>query len=166
MESLFPFRAVGLYPLSSRRVSLTCGAQSKLGRRLKVVALIDPAVERAKAVLQKKCDSFVVSAYQDTRVYKTLDDFVRAMTPKERPRAVIVGSPPMFRGTLQAGRDIEMQILKHFPGVALFIEKPIATGPVHELEESFQIAKTIQDTKTICSVGLVVVTHYEPLLDS
>ncbi|KAF7440449.1 hypothetical protein PC9H_000794 [Pleurotus ostreatus] len=130
--------------------------EHKLGRRLKVVALIDPAVERAKAVLQKKCDSFVVSAYQDTRVYKTLDDFVRAMTPKERPRAVIVGSPPMFRGTLQAGRDIEMQILKHFPGVALFIEKPIATGPVHELEESFQIAKTIQDTKTICSVGYML----------
>ncbi|KAJ8487223.1 hypothetical protein ONZ45_g14414 [Pleurotus djamor] len=130
--------------------------EHKLGRRLKVVALIDPAIERATAVLQKKCDSFVVSAYQDTRVYKSLDDFVKTMHPRERPRAVIVGSPPMFRGTLQPGRDIEMQILKHFPGVALFIEKPITTGPIHELEDAFKIAKSIHDSKTICSVGYML----------
>jgi len=77
------------------------------------------------------------------------------MSPKDRPRAVVVGSPPMFRGTLKPGRDIEVQILKHFPGVALFIEKPIATGPAHEIEEAFQIAKSIEDSKTICSVGYV-----------
>ncbi|KAK0450805.1 putative oxidoreductase C terminal-domain-containing protein [Armillaria borealis] len=128
--------------------------EHKLGPRLKVVALIDPAIERATAVLQKKCDSFVVSAYQDTRVFKTLDDFVKNMAPKDRPRAVIVGSPPMFRGTLKPGRDIEMQILKYFPGVAMFIEKPIATGPEAEIQDAFTIAKTISDSKTICSVGL------------
>jgi len=120
------------------------------------VALIDPAIERATAVLQKKCDSFVVSAYQDTRVFKTLEDFVKNMAPKDRPRAVIVGSPPMFRGSLVPGRDIEMQILKFFPGVAMFIEKPIATGPKHEIEGGFKIAKTIQDSKTICSVGYML----------
>lgn len=126
---------------------------SKLGRRLKVVALIDPAIERATAVLQKKCDSFVVSAYQDTRVFKTLEDFVKSMSPKDMPRAVIVGSPPMFRGSLQHGRDIEMQILKHFPDVAMFIEKPIATGTYDEIEDAFKIAKAISESKTICSVG-------------
>ncbi|KAH0583945.1 hypothetical protein H2248_009530 [Termitomyces sp. 'cryptogamus'] len=130
--------------------------EHKLGRRLKVVALIDPAIERATAVLQKKCDSFVVSAYQDTRVFKTLEDFVKSMSPKDRPRAVIVGSPPMFRGSLQPGRDIEMQILKHFPGVAMFIEKPIATGPLHEIEDAFTVAKAISESKTICSVGYML----------
>ncbi|KAF7305120.1 hypothetical protein MKEN_01227200 [Mycena kentingensis (nom. inval.)] len=130
--------------------------EHKLGRRLKVVALIDPAIERATAVLQKKCDSFVVSAYQDTRVFKTLDDFVKNMAPKDRPRAVIVGSPPMFRGSLVPGRDIEMQILKHFPGVAMFIEKPVATGPKAEIQDAYTIAKTIQDSKTICSVGYML----------
>ncbi|KAF7322933.1 hypothetical protein HMN09_00072800 [Mycena chlorophos] len=130
--------------------------EHKLGRRLKVVALIDPAIERATAVLQKKCDSFVVSAYQDTRVFKTLEDFVKNMAPKDRPRAVIVGSPPMFRGSLVPGRDIEMQILKYFPGVAMFIEKPVATGPKAEIQDAFTIAKTIQDTKTICSVGYML----------
>ncbi|KAG2349694.1 hypothetical protein BDR05DRAFT_994698 [Suillus weaverae] len=130
--------------------------EHKLGLRLKVVALIDPAIERATAVLQKKCDSFVLSAYQATRVFKTLEDFVKNMSPKDRPRAIVVGSPPMFRGTLQPGRDIEMQILKYFPGVAIFMEKPIATGPKHELEESFQIAKAISDSKAICSVGYML----------
>ncbi|KAG5654503.1 hypothetical protein H0H81_001144 [Sphagnurus paluster] len=130
--------------------------EHKLGRRLKVVALIDPAIERATAVLQKKCDSFVVSAYQDTRVFKTLDDFVKNMTGKERPRAVIVGSPPMYRGTFQPGRDIEIQILKHFPGVAMFIEKPITTGPIYEIEEGFKIAKIIEESRTICSVGYML----------
>lgn len=150
LEPLFPLRAVSL-PLVSTYCYLN--HHSKLGLRLKVVALIDPAIERATAVLQKKCDSFVISAYQATRVFKTLEDFVKNMSPKDRPRAIVVGSPPMFRGTLQPGRDIEMQILKYFPGVAIFMEKPIATGPKHELEESFQIAKAISDSKAICSVG-------------
>ncbi|EKM82733.1 hypothetical protein AGABI1DRAFT_82474 [Agaricus bisporus var. burnettii JB137-S8] len=130
--------------------------EHKLGRRLKVVALIDPAIDRATAVLQKKCDSFVVSAYQDTRVYKTLDDFVKNMTPKERPRAIIIGSPPMFRGSLQPGRDVEMQILKHFPGVAMFVEKPIATGSYEHAQDGYVIAKMITETKTICSVGYML----------
>jgi len=120
------------------------------------VALVDPAIERARAVLQKKCDSFVVSAYQDTRVYKTFDEFVKNMTPAERPRVVVIGSPPMFRGSLQPGRDIEVQILKHFPGVAIFVEKPIATGPAHEIQEGYEIAKMIHDNKTVCSVGSVL----------
>lgn len=121
--------------------------------RLKVVAIIDPAIERANSVLKKKCDSFVVSAYQNTRVFKTLEDFVKNMTAKERPRAIVVGSPPMFRGTMQAGRDIEVQIMKHFPGVAMFIEKPCATGPTSEIVEAFQIAQLISSTNSICSVG-------------
>ncbi|KAI6132097.1 putative oxidoreductase C terminal-domain-containing protein [Pisolithus croceorrhizus] len=130
--------------------------EHKLGLRLKVVAIVDPAIERANAVLKQKRDSFVVSAYQNTRVFKTLDDFVKNMTPKERPRAVVVGSPPMFRGTLQPGRDIEMQIMKHFPGVAMFIEKPVATGPKSEINEGFTIARHISDSNSICSVGYML----------
>lgn len=133
-------------------MSLTC-SRSKLGPRLKVVALIDPAIDRATAVLQKKCDTFVRSAYEGTRVFKTLDDFVKTMTRKDTPRAVVVGSPPMFRGTTQPGRDIELQVLKHFPGVALFVEKPVATGPSSEIEEAFKVSKAIADSGTVCSIG-------------
>ena len=118
-----------------------------------MVALIDPAIERATAVLQKKCETFVRSAYENTRVFKTLEDFVRNMSKKDMPRAVIVGSPPMFRGTTQPRRDVELQILKHFPGVALFVEKPVATGPKEEIAESFKVAEAIQQSGSICSVG-------------
>lgn len=89
---------------------------------------------------------------------------------KDRPRAFIIGSPPMFRGTTKPGRDVEMQILKHFPGVPMFVgmflsygvkalmlnalvEKPIATGPSDEIEEAFKVAKAVGDSKTLCSVG-------------
>ena len=126
---------------------------SKLGPRLKVVALIDPAVDRAQAVLQKKCDSFVVSAYQNTRIFKSLDDFVRHMSERDRPRVVVVGSPPMFRGSMKPGRDVEMQILEHFPGVPMFIEKPIATGNEEEISEAFEVSKAIKEKRVICSVG-------------
>ncbi|PSR74105.1 hypothetical protein PHLCEN_2v10061 [Hermanssonia centrifuga] len=78
------------------------------------------------------------------------------MSRKDMPRAFVVGSPPMFRGTTQPGRDIERQILKHFPGVALFIEKPIATGPSGEIEEAFKVAKHISDSGAVCSVGYML----------
>lgn len=61
---------------------------SKLGPRLKVVALIDPAVDHAAMVLQKKRDSFVVSAYEKTRIFKTLEDFVSSHNPEESPQCV------------------------------------------------------------------------------
>jgi hypothetical protein len=128
---------------------------SKLGPRLKVVALIDPAIDRASAVLIKKRETFVRSAYENTRVFKTLDDFVKNMSPRDRPRAVIVGSPPMFRGTTRPGRDIELQILRHFPGVALFVEKPIATGPEDEIQEAFKVSQAIVNSGVVCSVGCV-----------
>jgi len=126
---------------------------SKLGPRLKVVALIDPAVDRATAVLNKKRETFVRSAYELTRVYKTLEDFAKNMAPRERPRAVIVGSPPMFRGTTRPGRDIELKVLHYFPEAALFIEKPIATGPEDEIQEAFKVSQAINDSGVVCSVG-------------
>jgi len=130
--------------------------EHKLGPRLKVVAVIDPNIERANVVLRKKRETFVRSAYEHSRIFKTLDDFVHSMTPRDLPRAVIVGSPPMFRGTNQPGRDIELQILSHFPGVALFIEKPIATGPEDEIAEGFKVSQAIVDSGAVCSVGYML----------
>jgi hypothetical protein len=95
----------------------------------------------------------VRSAYELTRVYKTLEDFAKNMAPRERPRAVIVGSPPMFRGTTRPGRDIELQVLHYFPEAALFIEKPIATGPEDEIQEAFKVSQAINDSGVVCSVG-------------
>jgi len=59
----------------------------------------------------------------------------------------------MFRGTTRPGRDIEFQVLKHFPEAALFIEKPIATGPEDEIEEAFKVSQAIVNSGQVCSVG-------------
>jgi len=48
--------------------------------------LIDPAVERAEAVLAGKRASFVESAYRDTIVYKTIEDFRDAMSKDKEPQ--------------------------------------------------------------------------------
>jgi len=75
------------------------------------------------------------------------------MTKEEYPRAIIIGSPPMFRGSTMTGRDIEIQLLKKFPGIALFVEKPVATGQYEEIKVAFEVAKAIDDSDSICSVG-------------
>ncbi|CAE6468740.1 unnamed protein product [Rhizoctonia solani] len=123
--------------------------EHKLGPRLKVVALIDPALDRASAALQKKRDSFVVSAYQDTKMYKTIEDFARSMTPDDKPRAIVVGSPPYWRGTDLPGRDLELKLLQYFPGVAMFIEKPVSTGP---FTTALDIGKKIEAAGNLCSL--------------
>ena len=128
-------------------------SSSKLGPRLKVVALVDPAIERAASILQTKCDTFVKSAYENTRICKNLDEFVSTMTKEEYPRAVIIGSPPMFRGSTVSGKDIEIQLLKKFPGISLFVEKPVATGSFQELKDSFEVARAISNSGNVCSVG-------------
>jgi hypothetical protein len=77
------------------------------------------------------------------------------MAAVDRPQAIIVGSPPMFRGTLQANKDIEVQILKLFPSVAIFVEKPVTTGPQSEIDDLRQLANSIADAKIVSSVGYV-----------
>jgi predicted dehydrogenase len=127
----------------------------KLGQRLKVLAVIDPAIDRATRAVQNKRSALALSSYQDTRVFTSLDDLVENMSSDARPHAVIVGSPPMFRGTTKSGKDIEMQILKYFPGVAIFIEKPITTGPITEIQDLFKVAAAVNAASVTCSVGLV-----------
>jgi hypothetical protein len=82
-----------------------------------------------------------------------LQEFVDTLAEHEKPRAVVIGSPPTFRGGVKEGKDIEMQVLKHFPGVPLFVEKPVATGPVEEISDSFAVAKAIKESGAVCGVG-------------
>jgi len=49
--------------------------EHKLGPRLKVTALIDPSVARSEKVLEGKRNSFVLSAYENTKTYKTIEDY-------------------------------------------------------------------------------------------
>lgn len=64
-------------PLSSMLadVSHSFRFEHKLGPRLKVTALIDPSVARSEKVLEGKRASFVLSAYENTKTYKTIEDY-------------------------------------------------------------------------------------------
>ncbi|GAA5879160.1 hypothetical protein JCM1840_006213 [Sporobolomyces johnsonii] len=126
--------------------------EHKLGPRLKVVAIIDPVEKVAKAVLDRKRNSFVVSAYKDTRICPSLDDFVSTMQEHERPHAFIIGSPAAFRGSTQQGRDVELQILKHFPKntPGMFVEKPLSTDTA---ERALEVGRILVDSGAVVSVG-------------
>ena len=58
-----------------------------------------------------------------------------------------VGTPPLFRGTTLPGRDIELQLVQHFPQIAIFLEKPISAEPniaeVEKLEQVFKEKGTV-----------------------
>lgn len=69
------------YPL----LTTTCSLYSKLGPRLKVVALIDPSAQRADAALKVKRESFVLSAYKDTVVYPSFEDYVKKRPQDQTP---------------------------------------------------------------------------------
>ncbi|WOO84424.1 putative protein [Vanrija pseudolonga] len=129
--------------------------EHKLGPRLKVTALIDPNTDRANAILEKKRASFVEPAYRDTIVYRTIEDYHDALNKsgKEQPEAIIVGSPPMFRGGTTAGRNLELELVKLFPGVAYFIEKPVSAGPVNE---AWQVTQDLIKNGNVVSVGYML----------
>lgn len=73
--------------------------EHKLQTRLKVVAIIDPAIHRSKQVKEAKCATFVEKAYENAKLCKDLDEFVKGMTPEEKPNAIIIGSPAQFHGS-------------------------------------------------------------------
>jgi predicted dehydrogenase len=132
--------------------------EKKLGARLRVIALIDPSIQRTNFVLKNKRESVAFDAYADTKAVKSLEEFLEYMkSPEYKPenvvRAFVIGSPPAYRGSDVPGRDIELKLLQHFPGVPLFVEKPVATGPA---STALQVAKKVQAATPICSVGYML----------
>mgnify|MGYP001559814119 FL=1 len=90
----------------------------QLGARLKVLAIVDPVAATALSVLERKRASLVNRAYSDTRICPSFAEYMRTMRRDETPHAFVIGSPPGSRGSMEEGRDIEVQILKAFPGKA------------------------------------------------
>lgn len=68
-------------------------------------------------------------------------------------RLVLVGCPPAYRGSDEPGKDLELKLLELFPGVALFVEKPVAAGTFGEIERCFRVADKIYKSEVLCSVG-------------
>ncbi|KAJ9112820.1 hypothetical protein QFC20_002148 [Naganishia adeliensis] len=128
--------------------------EHKLGPRLKVVGLIDPNLQRAQSILDGKRASFVESAYRNTKIFKTIDEYKAQMTKETEPKAIIVGSPPAYRGGItKSHNDLELQLLKLFPHSHYFVEKPVACGPV---EEAKHVTDELVKAGNIVSVGYML----------
>ena len=69
------------------------------------------------------------SAYEDTKVYKTFEEFVQKKEPNFVPNAFVIGSPPMFRGTKKAGKDVKPTATAACEDPGPFVYTPSAPAP-------------------------------------
>ncbi|TIB39962.1 hypothetical protein E3P86_00905 [Wallemia ichthyophaga] len=127
--------------------------ENKWGTRLRVTALVDPSKGRADQELEKKRSSFVAIAYNDTKWFSNLNDAVAGLRPDELPDAIIVGAPPQFRGGLNPPANLELDLIDKFPNAALFLEKPVTTGPA---KEAVEVGKKIAAAGNVTSVGYML----------
>jgi len=129
--------------------------EHKLGPRLKVTALIDPAIARSEKVLEGKRQSFVESAYRDTKTYKTIEDYHAALkaSGEPMPDAIVIGCPPAYRGGTTKGTDLEINLIKYFPQTAYFVEKPVGTGTI---EAAKTVTERLIENGNIVSVGYML----------
>ena len=61
-----------------------------------------------------------------------------------------MGSHPYSRGTDIPGRDSELQLKRHFPGVPVLVEKPVSVGDV---PAAWRIADQLEKGKDVVSVA-------------
>ncbi|KZS90060.1 hypothetical protein SISNIDRAFT_444355 [Sistotremastrum niveocremeum HHB9708] len=127
--------------------------ERKLGDRLKVVAVVDPDITRAKKAIEAKSNTSAKVSYEQTKVFRTVEEFATAMLSKDTPRIILVGVPPAFRGSTLPGHNLEQQVLKHLPGIPMFVEKPVATGPV---SRTLVVSQEIGKAGTLCGVGYML----------
>lgn len=98
-------------------------------------------------------ESWIVSSSQNLTVLSLSYYFPYSHLAFPSHRAIWVGSPPAFRGREEPGRDLEQALIKAFPDTALFIEKPVSTGPV---DQAFQVAEDLKKSGNLVSVGYML----------
>lgn len=157
--------------------------ETRVGSRLRVVAVIEVDPPRAEAALKAKlADPAVRGAYEDTVVLPTVVAFKEKVDSGELKmpkyvlprlatsivmyltgvrahtrRAIFVATPPQFRGGLQPSNDVDVQINKLFPDAHLFFEKPVATSPdaTKSIEEAKAVGEILKKHKGHVSIGCV-----------
>lgn len=131
-----------------------------LGRRLRVVGIVDPSRERFDWVLDQKRASIAAQCYSMTAHYASVQEAAEGRKAagedaKTGPiQLIMLASPPQFRGTTQPGRDLEAQLLAAFgPGPAIFAEKPVTTASA---EEAHAVARNLEESGNLVGVGYML----------
>ena len=113
-----------------------------------MLAIIDPVRPRAQQVLDTKLASPTAERYKTTVLFNDTREYVG-----DDPDAVFIGTPPAFRGTMIAGRDVEIAASKKFPDSALFVEKPISSAYPADVQP---LMSYFGETGTFVAVGYML----------
>lgn len=111
------------------------------------MGVVDPNADRAREALAKKHSTPETSAlYADASIYSQISE----IPTTDPPKLIVMGSHPFSRGTDIAGRDSELQIKRHFPGVPMLVEKPVSVGDVPAV---WRVADQLGKGNAVISVG-------------
>ncbi|KAA8898478.1 hypothetical protein TRICI_006540 [Trichomonascus ciferrii] len=128
--------------------------ESILGRaRLRVLALIDPSVQRVEHVLEQKANSEYAECYADTRRFADLHE-AEPFLQGQQVDLVLCAAPPYFRGTTLEGRNLEQHVTRACGGrPVMFTEKPIAmTRP----DEPQRLCGWLREHGAVIGVGYMM----------
>lgn len=115
-----------------------------------IVGIVDPLVEKAKAVLERRRSGKNSHMYQECNIYPDVATYLSTL--KTRPDAVFVGVPPAYHGCCESGKDIELQLIQ--AGYPVFIEKPVSVVPPEEFASyATKIQEAAAKNKVPVSVG-------------
>ncbi|KAG9122442.1 hypothetical protein FRC07_001168 [Ceratobasidium sp. 392] len=115
-----------------------------------VVGIVDPDTKRAHTALsRKRASADTAHSYANTQICSTISDLSAA----HPPRLILIGSHPCSRGTDIPGRDLELQVIQQFPGVPIFVEKPVSTADV---PATWRVAHKLGEKGVVCSVGYML----------
>ncbi|WWC86233.1 uncharacterized protein L201_001106 [Kwoniella dendrophila CBS 6074] len=136
-------------------------AEQKLGERLIVDAVIEVVPGKAEEALKIKANGPHKNSYKNTVILPSVAEFKKLVDggKAKQPRAIFVATPPTVRGATTPGKDLEIQLNKAFPDVAIFFEKPVATGQPWEesVGEALKVSEYLkQNHKAPISIGYVL----------
>lgn len=126
-----------------------------VGSRLRVTGIVDPSSDRVREVLARKAASAAAPCYAETLHFLSLQEAeANLKATGHTPDVIILGTPPYFRGTQLAERDLESQVIATFGSKpALFCEKPVSTA---RPEFSEPVLELVKQSGITISVGYML----------
>ncbi|CAL4070016.1 unnamed protein product [Meganyctiphanes norvegica] len=121
---------------------------------VEVVGIADMDQDKAHKVLQARRAGQHAGIYSTCKIVSSVGELLSRC----KPDAVILGVPPFVRGSLQKGKDLELQVIG--AGVHLFCEKPMSVDePENYAKYVDAINKMVNRTGVVLSVGYMFRYH-------
>ncbi|PWN34582.1 uncharacterized protein FA14DRAFT_31853 [Meira miltonrushii] len=135
----------------------TARLEALLGSNLRIVGLIDPDTERAQKAINDKVRQSIEAqtAWKDTLAFKDVRE-AKEQLGSSVIALVVIGCPPHFRGTLEKGKNTDVEVLQFFSHAqAILVEKPVAAVDPHSHSLAL-ISKEYEKFEGVCSIGYML----------